>query len=184
MTKTSGSRMKPNFEPKQRRSGMTNALTTQPSERNKDQPLRSVQDTDNGESETASTSHALFIIPTRRGDGFRASIHGHMLDLADPTDHRLAPSPDDLLIASIASDLAWSARRFLRACGMPDDVSVSAEWQTHEDARGLDDLNLTVSVTRCADAVSATLAAAFENSLAARSLAKPVVHISLDGVNR
>jgi uncharacterized OsmC-like protein len=184
MTKTLGSRMKANFGSKERRSGMTNALTTRLSERNKDQPLRSVQDTDNGESETAPTSHALFIIPTRRGDGFRASIHGHMLELADPTDYRLAPSPDDLLIASIASELAWSARRFLRACGMPDDVSVSAEWRRHKDAQRLDDLNLTVSVTSCADAVSTALAAAFENSLAARSLAKPVVHISLDGVNR
>ena len=43
----------------------------------------------------------------------RASIRGHLaracrtLRLA----HRLAPTPDDLFIASIASDLAWSARR-------------------------------------------------------------------------
>lgn len=176
--------MKPNFDSKQRRSDLTNALTTRPPERIKDQPLRSVQNTDNGESEAAPTSHALFIIPTRRGDGFTASIHGHMLELADPTDYRLAPSPDDLLIASIASDLAWSARRFLRACGLPDDVSVSARWQTTEDRPSLADINLTVTVTRCAEPVSAALAAAFANSLAARSLAEPVVHISLDGVNR
>ena len=143
-----------------------------------------MQNTDNGESEAASTSHALFIIPTRRGDGFKARIHGHMLELADPADHRLAPSPDDLLIASIASDLAWSARRFLRACGLPDDVSVSAEWRTHENPPGLDGLNVTVRVTRRAEALTAALAAAFENSLGARSLAEPVVHISLDGVNR
>ena len=79
------------------------------------QPLRSLQNTDKGAFDAASTSHALFIIPTRRGDGFNASIHGHMLELADPTDPRLAPSPDDLVVASFASDLAWSARRFLRA---------------------------------------------------------------------
>src|SRR5687768_924755 len=80
----------------------------------------------------AATSHALFIIPTRWGGGFTASIHGHLLELADPADHRLAPSPDDLLIASVASDLAWSARRFLRAQGLPDGVSVSARWRTTE----------------------------------------------------
>jgi putative redox protein len=150
----------------------------------KDRPLRSRETTENCESDAAPTSHALFIIPTRRGDGFQASIHGHMLDLADPTDHRLAPSPDDLLIASIASDLAWSARRFLCAHGLPDDVSVSAQWQTTEGLPSLADITLTVTVSRRAKAVSEALAASFENSLAARTLAEPVVHISLEGGNR
>jgi uncharacterized OsmC-like protein len=142
------------------------------------------QTTDNRESDAAPTSHALFIIPTRWGDGFTASIHGHMLELADPTDHRLAPSPDDLLIASIASDLAWSARRFLRAHGLPDDVSVSARWQTTEGLPSLADITLTVTVSARAKAVSGALAAAFANGLAARTLAEPVVHISLEGGHR
>ena len=150
----------------------------------KDRPLRSVQTTDNRESDVARASHALFIIPARWGDGFTASIHGHMLELADPTDHRLAPSPDDLLIAAIASDLAWSARRFLRANALPDDVSVSARWQTTEGPPSLADITLTVTVSARAAAVSGALAAAFANSLAARSVAEPVVHISLEGGNR
>jgi len=150
----------------------------------KDRPLRSVQTTDNHESDVARASHALFIIPTRWGDGVTASIHGHMLELADPTDHRLAPSPADLLIASIASDLAWSARRFLRAHALPDDVSVSARWQTTEGPPSLADITLTVTVSARATAVSGALAAAFANSLAARSVAEPVVHISLEGGNR
>ena len=153
-------------------------------ERITDQALDPVHHTDNCESDAAPTSHALFIIPTRRGDGLNASIHGHMLELADPTDHRLAPSPDDLFIASIASDLAWSARRFLRSYGLPDDVSVSAQWRTTEGLPRLADINLTVTVSSRAEAVSEALAAAFANSLAARSLAEPVVHISLEGVNR
>jgi hypothetical protein len=159
-------------------------VTTREVERITDQALDPVHNTDNCESDAAPTSHALFVIPTRRGDGFRASIHGHMLELADPTDHRLAPAPDDLLIVSIASDLAWSARRSLRAYGLPDDVSVSAKWRTPEDLPSVADINRTVTVSSCAEAVSAALAAAFENSLAARSLAEPVVHISLEGVNR
>lgn len=149
-----------------------------------DKALNPVHNSDNRGSDVAPTSQALFVIPTRRGDGFNASIHGHMLELADPTDHRLAPSPDDLLIASIASDLAWSARRFLRTYGLPDDVSVSATWRTHDDLPGLADINMTVTVSRRAQAVSRTLAAAFENSLAARPLAEPAVHISFEGVNR
>src|SRR5437016_5087632 len=149
-----------------------------------DQALDPVLNTDNCESDAAPRSHALFIIPTRRGDGFNASIHGHMLKLADPTDHRLAPSPDDLVVAAIASDLAWSARRFLRAYGLPDDVSVSATWRTDEDLMALVDINMTVTVSRPAEAVSGALATVFENSLAARPLGEPAVHISFEGVNR
>ena len=134
--------------------------------------------------DAAPVGHTLYIIPTRRGDGFEASIHGHILELADPTDHRLAPSPDDLLIAAISSDLAWSARSFLRARGLPDDVSVSARWHTTEGIPSLAAITLTVTVSTRAGAVSGALAAAFANSLAARSLAEPAVHISFEGVNR
>jgi uncharacterized OsmC-like protein len=136
------------------------------------------------EVDAVPTGHALFIVPTRHGDGFKASIHGHMLELADPADHRLAPSPEDLLVASIASDLAWSAREVLRAYRLPDDVSVSAKWRTTEGLPSPADIDLTVKVSRRAEAVSTALAAAFASSLAARSLAEPVVHISYEGVNR
>ena len=178
--------MKTNFDSKQQLSGLTNALTSRRLEQTKDQPLRSVPNTDNGDSHAVPTSsQALFVIPRGRGGGFQASIRGHILDLADPNSgHALAPTPDDLFMASIASELAWSARRFLRAYGLPDDVSVSATWRTQEDLPSLAGISLTVTVPRRAEAVGAALGAAFENSLAARSLAEPVVHISFEGVNR
>lgn len=135
------------------------------------------------EPDAAPTGHALFIVPNRHGDGFNASIHGHMLELADPTDHRLAPSPDDLLVASLASDLAWSVRAFLRAYRLPEDVSVSAKWRTTEGLPSPADIDLTVTASRRAEGVSTALVAAFASSLAARSLAEPVVHISYEGVN-
>ena len=133
-----------------------------------------------------TSSQVLFVIPRGRGDGFQASIRGHILDLADPSsDHALAPTPDDLFIASIASECAWSARRFLRARGLPDYVAVSAKWRTDEDQPTFAAINLTVTVSRRAEAVSSTLAAAFASSLAARSLAEqPVVEISFEGANR
>lgn len=81
-------------------------------------------------------------------------------------------------------DTAWSARSFLRASGLPDHVSVSARWRSYEDLPGLADINVTVTVSRLAEAVGAALGAALEKGLAARSLAAPVVHISLEGVNR
>jgi uncharacterized OsmC-like protein len=127
----------------------------------------------------------LFVIPRGRGDGFQASIRGHILDLADPSSgHALAPTPDDLFIVSIASEFAWSARRLLRARGLTDDVSVSATWRTHADLPSLADINMTVTLSKRAEAVAAALTAALEKNIAARSPAQPVVHISFEGVNR
>jgi uncharacterized OsmC-like protein len=136
-----------------------------------------------GDPQPAPTArNSLFVIPRRRGDGFQAAIRGHILDLAEPCSHQaLAPTPDDLFIASIASGVAWSARCVLRSRGLPDDVSVSANWQALEDRPGPVGISLTVAPPRRANAVSAALTAALENGLAARSLAKPVIHISFEG---
>ena len=137
----------------------------------------------------AAPSGALFVSPLERRDGFWASIRGHVLDLADPSSgHALAPTPNDLFIVSIASDLAWTARSILRTHGLPDDVSVSATWRTQEEHGDrtslLTDINLTVTVSARAKAARAALAAALENSLEARSLAEPIAHISWEGANR
>jgi len=68
----------------------------------------------------AASNNALFVVPSGRGDGFRATKRGHVLELADPdSGHALAPTPDDLLIVSIAANFAWSAQRFLRARRLP-----------------------------------------------------------------
>jgi uncharacterized OsmC-like protein len=124
--------------------------------------------------QAARETSALFVIPTRGGDGFRASVRGWMLDLADPSsDHRLAPTPDDLFILSIASDLAWSASRYLRDYGLAGEVSVSAEWRTHEDSR-MSGIDATVTVSNSAAATSAALAAALEGTLASRPLRGPL----------
>lgn len=133
----------------------------------------------------AKKTHALFVVPRERADGFRASIDGHILDLADPrSGHALAPTPDDLYVVSIASALAWSARDLLRANGLPEDVSVSATWRSDSDPRRPADIDLTITVPRRAEAARAALAAALDTSLSARSAAAPSVHISLEGANR
>ncbi len=141
------------------------------------------QRSDNAAAVEAESSHALFVLPRGQGDGFQASISGHILDLADPNSgHGLAPTPDDLFIASISSDFAWSARTLLRAHGLPDDVSVSAEW--HGDRLNVADIRVTITVSERAEAMSEALAATLENRVAARSLPETTVHISLKGVNR
>lgn len=131
----------------------------------------------------ALAEHGLFIIPAGRRDGFQASIHGHMLELADPADGRLAPSPDDLLVASIASDVAWTARSFLRAQALPDELSVAAKWETMDGHTRVADIQLTVTVSRRTEPFSRALAYALANSLARRSLAAPAIHISFEGVD-
>ena len=129
--------------------------------------------------ETVSAwGYALFVIPSGRGDGFRASIHGHMLELADPdSGHGLAPTPDDLLTAAIASDVAWFARRFLRDHGLDDYVSVSARAPTSESLPGLGGIDVTVEVSTPAVAMGATLTAALERRFAAQSSGAPQLRV-------
>ena len=116
----------------------------------------------------------VLFVTHERGDGLRASIRGHLLELAEPSAvHRLAPTPDDLLIASIASDLAWSARHFLRAHGLSDNVSVCAEWRSVENLPSLGDVSMTVSVSETAEALSDALEDALAERVAARSLDDP-----------
>jgi uncharacterized OsmC-like protein len=135
--------------------------------------------------EASTSSRVLFVLPHDRRDGFWANIRGHVLDLADPeTGNGLAPNPDDLFVVSIASELAWTARRILRGRGLPDDVSVCAKWRTTADPPTLSDIDLTITVSGRAEAASAALAAAVDNSLAARSRPEPSAHISWEGTNR
>ena len=116
---------------------------------------------------------ALFVISGRRG-GLRASIRGQLLELAEPTPgHRLAPTPDDLLIVSIASDLAWSARHFLHAHRLPDDVSVAAEWRTVENPPSMAEVSMTITLPETAEALSHALEATLAGRVAARSFDEP-----------
>jgi uncharacterized OsmC-like protein len=113
---------------------------------------------------------ALFVLP-ERGGRLRASIRGHFLELAEPdSGHRLAPTPDDLFVASIASDLAWSARHFFRRHGRRADVSVSATWQTLGDPPSLADIEVAVAVPESEQRASEGFTATLEERLASRSL--------------
>lgn len=108
----------------------------------------------------------VFVIPYGRGDGLRASIRGHLLELADPSLGRgLAPTPDDLRTVSIASDFAWFARCFLRDRGLDDYVSVTARPCTTEGS-DVDGVDVALTVSKHAAAVQATLSHALEGEFA------------------
>jgi len=127
----------------------------------------------------AEPTHTVFVVPRGEGNGFQASVRGHILDLVDPSSYALAPTTDDLFAVSVAAALAWSARAFLRSLELPDYVSVSAEWRVVED--GPIETNLTIALSPTAEGARAELAAAFEQSIAERFRARPVVHISFEG---
>lgn len=133
------------------------------------QPSRAVR-----EPESALAARdALFVTPAQ-GGGLRASVRGHVIELAEPNPvHPLAPTPDDLFIASIASDLAWSACHFLRAHGLADKVSVSAEWRRMESPPRVADVSVTVTVPETSEALSNALEATLAERIAARSLDEP-----------
>jgi uncharacterized OsmC-like protein len=125
---------------------------------------------------------ALFVLPDPRSGGFQASIRGHQLPLADPDSrHELAPTPNDLLITSIASALAWTARRFLRGHELDEYVSVTAHSRTQQESSYLCELTLVVSVSEaCALEVDA-LTTALERELDARAHGMQLnVHVHVD----
>jgi len=126
------------------------------------------------------TNHSLFITPRGEGDGFQARVRGHVLDLIDPSSYALSPTTDDLFVVSIAAALAWSARGFLRAQGLPDYVSVSATWRMHNEPPTFADIDVTVTVSVSAQPVQEALTNALETSLASRSVVQPVVRVSLE----
>jgi hypothetical protein len=131
-----------------------------------------------------ASSNALYVVPRDKGDGFQAVVRGHMLELADPrSNHGLAPTPSDLLVASFGAAAAWSARDFLRASELPDDVTVLANWRTLGDLPRPDEIELAVTVSRSLESERAALAAVVLNAVA-RSPVRPGLHLSLEGAKR
>ncbi len=58
------------------------------------------------------------------GDRFSVSVRGHTIQVDQPLDaggEDTAPSPTELFVASLASCVAFYARRYLRRHGLPED---------------------------------------------------------------
>ncbi|HEX5094560.1 MAG TPA: hypothetical protein VFX21_01040, partial [Acidimicrobiia bacterium] len=97
---------------------------------------------------------------------FRASIRGNVLELPDPAG---GLTPDDLFVVSVASDLAWLARGFLRDRDLADDVSVGASWRMPGNVSPLTELSLTIAVSVARQTAADALLAELEERVAPRS---------------
>jgi hypothetical protein len=126
----------------------------------------------------AVSRYAHFVVPNKRGDGFRASVRGHMFELVDPdSTHGLVPTPLDLLTAAVAADIAWYARRLLRDHDLDDYVSVAARVRLSETPAEPGGVDVTVEVSRHAASLQTALAAALEGRLVAYSSLTPTLRV-------
>ena len=74
---------------------------------------------------------AALTVTHDKGDRFSIAVRGHVLHVDQPVDgggEDTAPTPTELFVASLASCVAFYARRYLKRHGLPEDgLSVSAE---------------------------------------------------------
>jgi len=88
----------------------------------------------------------LLVLPNARRAGFHADIRGRILELADPqSEDGVTPTPDDLLVAALASLAAWTTLAALRESDQPGEATVSASWETGKE-KSLDSVEVTVTV--------------------------------------
>jgi hypothetical protein len=128
---------------------------------------------------------SLYVVQRGMGTGFVATIRGHVLELASPySGHSLAPTPDDLFVAAIASELAWSTRALLQAHGLPEDVSIVANWRSLDDLPGPADIAVTATVERDAETAYTDIADLFARGLATRLRTRPRIHVSMEGARQ
>jgi hypothetical protein len=133
---------------------------------------------DEGAPEDLATGVWLFVVPCRGGNGFRASVRGHLLDLADPgPGRRLAPTPRDLVAAALASDVAWFVRRLLRDRALDDYVSVSAWTSASEGLPTWCSFDVRVDVSQQAARIGPTLATALEERFVAQASKPPRIDV-------
>ena len=84
------------------------------------------------------------------GDRFTAAVRGHLIQVDQPeTDggEDSAPTPVELLVASLATCVAHYARRYLRRHDLPTDgLSVDAQWEIVTGPARLGPVTITLTV--------------------------------------
>ena len=81
-------------------------------------------------------------------DSFEISIRGHQLVVDQPLEdggRDSGPTPTELCVASLAGCVAHYARRFLARHGLPDDVTVTADWSMARPPARVGSVILTIA---------------------------------------
>jgi len=120
-----------------------------------------------------------------RNDRFSIHIRRHRVYVDQPAEDGgddTAPTPTELLVASLASCVAFYARRYLARHGLPEDglaVSTSYTMASRPARVGHVDVHLTVPDGVPADRRSALLAVASHCTVHNSLVQGPMVRISL-----
>jgi uncharacterized OsmC-like protein len=124
------------------------------------------------------------------GDRFRIAVRQHTLSVDQPEadgGEDTAPTPTELFVASLASCVAFYARRFLSRHGLPvEGLSVTAEFGMASHPARVGEVNLQVQVpAELAPAQqSALLAVASHCTVHSTLLHPPDVRIELAALTR
>ena len=85
-----------------------------------------------------------------KADRFSIDVRGHVLYVDQPTadgGDDTAPTPTELFVASLASCVAFYARRYLRRHGLPEEgLSVSAEAEMGSKPARVASMRVTVTL--------------------------------------
>lgn len=93
---------------------------------------------------------ATMSVSYRSGDRFTASVRGHEIQVDQPESdggEDTAPTPVELLVASLATCVAHYARRYLKRHDLPTEgLAVDAEWDLVKGPARLGPVTLRLTV--------------------------------------
>jgi len=122
------------------------------------------------------------------GDRFTVQIRGHSLTVDQPesdggTD--FGPQPTELFVASLASCVAHYGRRFLRRHGLPDQVTVDAEWTMASSPTRVGSISVSVAAPGLPSELEPRFAKVIEHCTVHNTLViPPNVSINVNEVSR
>ena len=122
------------------------------------------------------------------GDRFTVQIRGHSLTVDQPesdggTD--FGPQPTELFVASLASCVAHYGRRFLCRHGLPDQVTVDAEWTMASSPTRVGSISVSVAAPGLPSELEPRFAKVIEHCTVHNTLViPPNVSINVNEVSR
>ena len=132
--------------------------------------------------------HAGLRVTHEGGDHFTVEIRGHALAVDQPvadggTD--VGPMPTELFVVSLASCVAHYGRRFLCRHGLPDHVTVDAEWTMASSPTRVGSIRVSVAAPGLPSELEPRFAKVIEHCSVHNTLVVPPdVNIDVNAVSR